>query len=313
MKELSIKEKAKAYDRVSKEVKDFFEGKQKMYNDVEQTLEYLFPNLKESKEEKTERILHSISSKMSLHLHDIFTEEEFQCFDTWSNVWLKKQGEQKSQRMISAEAKEAMYDKPVGKAEPFDKYEGLSDFERTLADICIGWIGEEPGWKQYIKDNSDVLLRVSTEKFNSVQDALSEQKPAWSEEDDDDAWMNDIISKVENNLQLNKAEIDWLKSLKERIQPKQEWNEEDERMFNYALDMIEWYSGKDEDKSRLVSDWLKSLKGRVQLQPKQEWSKEDQNALEDVREAVVNYWGGDTQDILLYWLKSLRQRIGGEQ
>ena len=44
-----------------------------------------------------------------------------------------------------------------------------------------------------------------------------EQKSAWSEEDDDDAWMNDIISKVENNLQLNKAEIDWLKSLKERI------------------------------------------------------------------------------------------------
>ena len=29
MKELSIEEKAKAYDRVSKEVKDFFEGRQK--------------------------------------------------------------------------------------------------------------------------------------------------------------------------------------------------------------------------------------------------------------------------------------------
>ena len=39
----------------------------------------------------------------------------------------------------------------------------------------------------------------------------------WSEETDDDAWMNDIISKVENNLQLNKAEIDWLKSLKQKI------------------------------------------------------------------------------------------------
>lgn len=40
---------------------------------------------------------------------------------------------------------------------------------------------------------------------------------AWNEENDDDAWMNDIICKVENNLQLNKAEINWLKSLKERI------------------------------------------------------------------------------------------------
>ena len=34
MKELSIEEKAKAYDKVSKEVKDFFEGRQKMYSDV---------------------------------------------------------------------------------------------------------------------------------------------------------------------------------------------------------------------------------------------------------------------------------------
>ena len=46
----------------------------------------------ESEDEKIERILHSISSKMSLHLCDIFTEEEFQCFDTWSNAWLEKQG-----------------------------------------------------------------------------------------------------------------------------------------------------------------------------------------------------------------------------
>ena len=223
MKELSIKEKAKAYDRVSKEVKDFFEGKQKMYNDVEQTLEYLFPDLKESKEEKTERILHSISSKMSLHLRDIFTEEEFQCFDTWSNVWLEKQGEQKPQRMISAEAKEALYDKPVGKAEPFDKYEGLSDFERTLTDICIGWIGEESGWKQYIKDNSDVLLRIAAEKFNSVQ---VEQKPAWGEEDE--KMVNDIIAAIDTLYYHGM--VNWLKSLKTRVSYVDKWKPSEEQM-----------------------------------------------------------------------------------
>lgn len=58
-------------------------------------LESLFPELKESEDEKVKRILHSISSKMSFHLRDIFTDEEFQCFDAWSNAWLKKQGEQK--------------------------------------------------------------------------------------------------------------------------------------------------------------------------------------------------------------------------
>jgi hypothetical protein len=44
------------------------------------------------------------------------------------------------------------------------------------------------------------------------------QNPAWSE----DSWLNDIISKAECDLQLNKDEIDWLKSIKGRIQPKQE-------------------------------------------------------------------------------------------
>ena len=41
------------------------------------------------------------------------------------------------------------------------------------------------------------------------------------------------------------------------------WSKKDEKMFEYALNMIEWYSGKNEDKSRYVSDWLKSLKQRI--------------------------------------------------
>ena len=49
---MTQEEKAKAYDKVSKEVKDFFEGRQKMYSNVNQALEYLFPELKKSKDEK---------------------------------------------------------------------------------------------------------------------------------------------------------------------------------------------------------------------------------------------------------------------
>ena len=52
----------------------------------------LFPELKESEYAKTKRILYSISNKISFHLRDIFTEEEFQCFNAWSHAWLKEQG-----------------------------------------------------------------------------------------------------------------------------------------------------------------------------------------------------------------------------
>lgn len=109
--------------------------------------------------------------------------------------------------------------------EPFDKYEGLTDFERTLADICIGWIGEELGWKQYIKDNADVLLKIAIKKFNSVQDVPFEQNPAWSE--DDENRMNNLCHFLEEygnqyygHLTLQ-GTISWLKFLKDRVQQKQ--------------------------------------------------------------------------------------------
>lgn len=64
---------------------------------------------------------------------------------------------------------------------------------------------------------------------------------------------------------MKEAGYEWdaeKKELKE-IEQKTAWSEEDETMFGYALDMIEWYSGKNEDKSRLVSGWLKSIKERM--------------------------------------------------
>lgn len=37
----------------------------------------------------------------------------------------------------------------------------LSDFENALHDICVGWIGEEIGWEEYIKSNAAVLLGIA--------------------------------------------------------------------------------------------------------------------------------------------------------
>lgn len=86
-------------------------------------LQDLFPELKESEDEKTKRILHSILSKISFHLRDIFTEEEFQCFDAWSNAWLKKQGEKPHGKSALEAIKEEKVDndickKPTNKVEP---------------------------------------------------------------------------------------------------------------------------------------------------------------------------------------------------
>ena len=57
--------------------------------DQRELLETLFPELKESEDDKTKRMLDIITYKMSQHQPDIFTGEE----NEWFNAWLEKQGE----------------------------------------------------------------------------------------------------------------------------------------------------------------------------------------------------------------------------
>ena len=87
-----------------------------------------------------------------------------------------------------------------------ENVEELSEFENAMMHIGYSFFGKRGG----LDPNDTSSVKIQAQYLLELA-----QKPAeWSEEDDDDAWMNDIISKVENNLQLNKAEIDWLKSLK---------------------------------------------------------------------------------------------------
>lgn len=85
---MTQEEKAKAYDKVLKKVKDFFEGRTKMYSDVIQTLEFLFPELKESEDEKIRKALIAmVHDRDDLWIdYDIHKEEAL--------AWLEKQGEQ---------------------------------------------------------------------------------------------------------------------------------------------------------------------------------------------------------------------------
>ncbi len=96
---MTQEEKSKAYDEALKNMRKFRDALSNheetdlwvLKKEIVTDIEYYFPELKESEDERVKRILHSISSKMSFHLRDIFTEDEFQCFDAWSNVWLEKQ------------------------------------------------------------------------------------------------------------------------------------------------------------------------------------------------------------------------------
>lgn len=91
----------------------------------------------------------------------------------------------------------------------------------------------------------------------------------WSEEDIE--MLNSTISFVEHSAftTIGKGKnnvISWLKSLKDKVQPKTEWSEEDEKMYRGVMAVCDawstitsFYPKEDKDVERL-KNWLKSLK-----------------------------------------------------
>lgn len=114
-----------------------------------------------------------------------------------------------------------------------------------------------------------------------------EQKPAeWSEEDDgflnllfaiftnehpNGVFSTDNITVFKGNCVTSNRIIAWLKSIKNRVQPKQEWSEEDEQYLLVCKNALVKYQTTDKWDAHIISHWLedklKSLKGRVQPQP----------------------------------------------
>lgn len=154
-------------------------------------------------------------------------------------AWLEKQGEQKP--VISNDAIR----------------EGIAHFGITQYQID-NWL------KKY----------VDVEK-------QGEQKSAWSEEDE--VELGEIIDFFENGTVKLQHDLSlyasWLKSLKDRVQPKQEWSEEDkhssERLLGWLDTLINYIHHDalvplDLRRERMqqveqLKTWLKSLRPQKQL------------------------------------------------
>ena len=144
MKELSIEEKAKAYDKALERArKHYKETPNKVYKAM---LEQIFPDIEENEDKK---IKEEIINYFRCQSKDEPTRKEIH--NRWI-AWLEKQGEQKPQRMISAEAKEAMYGKPAYAWSEEDelkrstlihvvkKQKGSAIFEGLLPEELINWL-----------------------------------------------------------------------------------------------------------------------------------------------------------------------------
>ena len=107
------------------------------------------------------------------------------------------------------------------------------------------------------------LLRTEYEKGRA--DAIAEMQKEWSEEDI--IHLNNCISYMSR---LDSSEMNWLKSLKDRVQPKQEWNEEDKDYYDAIIAKLE----VTQEDAALTDNQMNFLKS---LRPQNRWKPSDKH------------------------------------
>ena len=173
-------------------------------------------------------------------------------------------------------------------------------------DILEKTFGKVEG---YQSDDGKMEHQIAIETVNALYHKKSVE---WSEEDE--LYLRKAIECAFGNGYLSVS--NWLKSLKDRfqLQPKQEWSEEDEEMFDEVCSSIK-YAEKHritcpEKLAKLQLDWLKSIKDKVQPQPKQEWSEEDEKRINSIISSIKycseQYPDKKEYDRDIDWIKSLK-------
>ena len=258
------------------------------------SIEYIFPELQESEENRIKReIVNYIHEGAAIKGEKIPTE--------WID-WLEKQSEQKPQRMISAEAKEALYDKPA------DSYceENCKGYNERQGQVKKS--SETQHENKTCKENADSLTQDNDERKPSDKDwvealrteyekgradAIAEmQKPADGTFVDIDDVREDFMAEVYRVLDADPTNdranqiIDAFDSLPiTSIQKPAEWSEKDE---SHRIGIMQTISGaiKLNVISKKTGDmqigWLKSLKPQNRWKP----SEEQMNALNAM---ILNY------------------------
>ena len=259
MKELSIEEKAQAYDEAIVRARKLKENPQSVFNEYspkegDTICDYIFPELAaESEDEKMRKVLVELvkcneRSGYTL-LNNVSTSSML--------AWLQKQGERK----------------PTQEIEPFEAEHGK--YYYCIKDYFCG------GRKQASK--GDVVQALRGLPIMGLKDASEYFLPvnfikcnhAWGEEDEHriellEALCEDkFLESAPNSTMYEemKITIDWLKSLKP--QPKQEWSEKDKDYYDAIIAKLE-VTQEDAALTDNQMNFLKSLRPQKCLIPSEE-------------------------------------------
>ena len=248
-------------------------------------LEGMFHELKESEDERIRKeIIHYILYKAD----GVSEKQEHE----WV-AWLEKQKEQPTNeemlRTLRVEYEKGVADtiaKYEQKEQKFTEKQDFSDLTDLERAIHRGFlvVGVENVPVTIIKETAQDCLAQMKQQKGANGNEKEIPFDAWGEEDDE--HLGRILKELENQRQrpfnrpyLDKIESDynWLKFLKDRVQPqpKQEWSEEDRLHYANVLEALEYLKGckSDYDKIEAIKSdiaWLKSLKNRYTWKPNEE-------------------------------------------
>jgi len=263
---------------------------------LREALETLIPELKESEDESVRKFIIKIFKDSQRDgISEVIMPEQYDKIF----AWLEKQGEQKLPiEKLSSEMK------TVGESLGFTNQEECNRYNQMVTDLIMvdddngeRKPAELPKGEDYGIDGLYHAIRILEETLGKV-----------------DGYQTD------DGILEHKCAISAVKNLYEQ---KSSWSEEDEKFFKTALWHISNSISNDTntDIHCDTTEWLKSIKERVQQQPKQEWSEEDEESLLDLIKFIENWkakakdfgaklalWTGDEQkcDRLLTFLKSIR-------
>lgn len=278
---MTEKEKAKAYDNLIERLKNFQFEHRLAFSD---TIKRYFPELAESEDERIRKNLIKIVNDH----YSLFKEID----RTKTIAWLEKQGEQKPAAKVEPKFK-------VGDIVTNKKSKDTVKIVQILHDsYCYsGWDGaatiysdfsiseqddwelveltacSEEGGSRYSEDDIAAEEKAEYNKgfecgkqrvLKYLEDFDLCKKPAWSEKDE--SYYNSALWHIKNSCGEEGIVYNWLKSLKDRVQPKVEWSEEDESYLNTTIAHL-----KDAKEFKKTAenciDWLKSLRLRKQWKP----------------------------------------------
>ena len=269
---------------------------EKLYNEAierakkhcaDYVVETIFPELAESEDERIRKAM------IDLFKHE--REEGITVLHYGVNIecmidWLEKQGEhakfcdsiQVGDKVtrnqdgvlvnLSQLKRVAKKDEKQGEQKPDTDFSDL----RTWKYIVDAVLTEKELIGQY-RDRpfTEEVAKKLQKRFGKI-----EQKSAWSDEDERIIYnIEQFLHLVKNNPQvrndLHKEAKNWLKSLKDRVQPKQEWLGGDEAHLHSLITHLEQWierhpntTGADIQGENIT--WLKSLRPQSQWKPSDE-------------------------------------------